>query len=379
MEGTDATEAAGAGKSAYLWEVPGRPVAIAIDYDVIDRIRRQVCTGLLPGQRRRLERGGILLGSIEAGDKLRVRIRDIEAVPSSYEEGPSYVVRGQTRERFSAAVNRWRTEGGPLKPVGFFRGHTRPGLVLDANDHEVLDRWFPEEGAVALLVKPFTTRAPVAGFFFRENGAFRTDTSYKEFPFRREELGGGTAGKNDREADVNAKLWTERLVAEEAAGGGTKPGAEAAEPVSEPLTDTTVVPKRTLRLRGGWVWIPLSFIFLLLGTIIGFQVALSVTSSPVASLEANPFDLRLTATPSAGSIHLQWDRHAPAITGAKKATLFISEGGKEKAVELDAAHLRNGSVVYRKATGEVTFRLDVVTSAGTVISQTVEFRPRKPQ
>ena len=36
------------------------------------------------------------------------------------------------------------------------------------------------------------------------------------------------------------------------------------------------MPKRTLRLRGGWVWIPLSFVFLLVGTILGFQVALSV-------------------------------------------------------------------------------------------------------
>ena len=378
MEATGAIEAAGAGKTAYLWEVPGRPVAIEIGYEVIERIRREVCSGLQPGQRRGLERGGILLGTIEPGDKLRVRIQDIEPVPCSYEDGPSYVVRGQTRERFSAAVNRRRAGAGPLKPVGFYRGHTRPGLVLDSNDHEALDRWFPEEGAVALLVKPFTTRAPVAGFFFRENGAFRTDTSYKEFPFRREELGGGPAGDSDREADVNAKLWTERLVAEEAAAE-TKAKSEGEQPPGEPLTDTTVVPKRTLRLRGGWVWIPLSFIFLLLGTIIGFQIALSVTSRPVASSEADPFDLRLTATPSAGSIHVRWDRHARAITGAKKATLFISEGGKEKAVELDAAHLRNGSVVYRKATGEVTFRLNVVTSAGSVISQTVEFRTTKPQ
>ncbi len=374
MERTGTIEAAG--KQAYLWEVPGRAVSIEIDYDVIEQIRRQVCAGLRPGERRGLENGGILLGTVEAGDRLRVHIQAAAPVACEHEEGPSYIVRGRTRERFEEALARRRSGGGPLKAVGFYRGHTRPGLVLDSNDHEALERYFPEEDAVALLVKPFTTRAPVAGFFFRENGAFRTDTSYKEFPFRREELGG--AGEQETEAEVRTRFLTDESTAQ-AADGGNAQRAPEEQAGGEPVTDTTVVPKRTLKLRGGWVWIPLSFIFLLLGTIIGFQIALSVTSRPVASEEANPFDLRLTATPSAGSIHVRWDRHAPAILDAEKATLSIIEGGKQKTVELDAAHLKAGSVIYRKAAGEVTFRLDVATSPGTVVSQTVEFQTAKPQ
>ncbi len=375
MERTGTIEAAG--KRGYLWEVPGRGVSIEIDYGVIEQIRRQVCAGLRPGERRGLEHGGILLGAVEGGDKPWVRIQAVEAVPCAHSEGPSYVVRGETRERFEEALARLKSGAG-LRPVGFYRGHTRPGLVLDSNDHELLDRYFPDDGAVALLVKPFTTRAPVAGFFFRENGAFRTDTSYKEFPFRREELGGGTAGEHETEAEVSARFLTDDLTAEPWRGGKFSAEAES-QPDGKPVTDTTVVPKRTLKLRGGWVWIPLSFIFLLLGTIIGFQIALSVTSRPLVSEEANPFDLHLTATPSAGSIHVRWDRNAPAILNAEKASLSIIEGDREKTVELDAAHLRNGSVIYRKATGGVRFRLDVVTAPGTVVSQTVEFRTTNPK
>lgn len=376
--GTTAT-AVGAEKKAYLWEVPGRPVSIEIDYDAVERIRKEVCAGLRPSERRGFEVGGILLGTVEAGDRVRVHIEDVEPVPCDHVEGPSYVVRGETRERFEAALAKWKPGSGRLQAVGFFRGHTRPGLVLDSNDHEVLNRYFPEESAVALLIKPFTTRAPVAGFFFRENGVFRTDISYKEFPFGREELGGVTAGKREREAEVSAKLWTERLAGEPPAGEGEAHTGDRVRAGAEPLTDTTVVPKRTLRLRGGWVWIPLSFIFLLLGTVIGFQIAMSVTSREALSSEADPFDLHLTATPSAGSIHVRWDRNSPAIANAEKATLIISEDGKEKSVELDAAHLKNGSVIYRKVANAVTFRLDVVLDPDTTISQKVEFRTTSPK
>lgn len=178
---------------------------------------------------------------------------------------------------------------------------------------------------------------------------------------------------------MNANLITQTYPAPGASGIRLDTGLEqtlgALSRAAEPATDQTVVPKRTLRLRGGWVWIPLSFIFLLLGTVIGFQVALSVQSKARPDAGARPYDLQLTVTPSADSIHLRWDRNARAIQEARSGVLLIQEDGREKRVDLDAGHLRNGSVIYRRASDNVSFRLDVYLQGEVVVSQRSEFRP----
>jgi len=130
---------------------------------------------------------------------------------------------------------------------------------------------------------------------------------------------------------------------------------------------------RSLSLRGNWVWLPLSFIFLLVGTILGFQVALSVRSELGKGSREDPYALRLTATASAGSVHLEWDRQAPAVRQAQRGVLWIRDGQTEKTVPLDLGHLRYGSVIYRKQSDRVEFRLDVFLRDRQAVSESLEY------
>lgn len=130
---------------------------------------------------------------------------------------------------------------------------------------------------------------------------------------------------------------------------------------------------RSPKTKGGWVWIPLSFIFLLLGTILGFQVALSVRSQISNTPHEDPYALNLSATPSADSVHLRWDRQAPAVRKAERGLLVIDEAGMQKIVNLDIGHLRHGSVIYRKGSNDVQFRLELFVKDKSSVSETLQF------
>ncbi len=383
MDPTGDSIGAGAGvNQTYVWEPPEKRVSIEIDFDVIDRLGQEIERGTSAGARRGVEIGGLLLGWVEPGDRLSVKIDDFEPVPCSYSSGPSYVLSGEDLGRFEQRLDQWRArKGRQLRAVGFFRAHTRDGLAVDAGDRRLLDRYFPEATGIMLLVKPVATAAPRAALFFREDGAVRSSTSYREFPFRREELGGGRASPAPK-AGGRTNVTTNHLTSDANRADRGDPGwdrdfSPGAGQTPPPATDDarrSSVPVRTLRLRGGWVWVPLSFIFLLLGTVLGFQVALSVESRVTPQGMGDPYELGLTATPSADSVHLRWDRNSLPIRNAERGVLVIRENDAEKTIDLDAGHLRNGSVIYRKASNDLRFRLEVFMKQRVSISETVDYR-----
>jgi hypothetical protein len=137
--------------------------------------------------------------------------------------------------------------------------------------------------------------------------------------------------------------------------------------------------RRSIKVGGGWVWIPLSFIFLLVGTVLGFQVAISVRSQITNGPKEDPYALNLTATPSAESVHLRWDRDSVPVRLAQKGVLLIVENGSRKAVDLDTGHLRHGSVIYRRFSDDVKFRLEVYVNDQMSVTETLPFRlPKSP-
>src|SRR5205823_5242848 len=130
---------------------------------------------------------------------------------------------------------------------------------------------------------------------------------------------------------------------------------EAAEFEELPVRAATVA--KNEKARGGWVWVPLCFIFLLLGVLLGFQA--SLTLRPQASAATDPFNLQLSVSREADNLNVRWDRQALAIRTAIRGVLTIVDGSYTKTVELDPTQLQTGSVVYRHNSGEVRFRLEV--------------------
>lgn len=338
----------------YAWEVPGKSISIHLDFEVVDQVLSEVMQGFGAVPKRGAEVGGLLLGTIREGSQPIVHIQDFEPVLCEHARGPSYLLSAADDERLTAAVEKWRIRpsGRKIQVVGFYRSHTREGLGLNEEDLDLFEKRFAEPGQVFLLVKPFATRASVGAFFFREDGGMRSESSYQEFPFRRRDLGGGTA----------------------------VPPAEYPEldlPQPDRITSLSLVedppPAVTSPKLKRNVWIPLSFIFLLVGVMLGFQAAISLRPVGSATAAHDPYALLLTAAKSNDTVNLRWDRQAPAILKARSGLLTITDGAYNKTLELDQSQLQNGTVIYRFLTSHVTFRLEVFSRDRASVVESLEF------
>jgi len=318
----------------YVWAVPGKPVAVHLRLDVVDRLAAEFLRGLGAVPKRGAEVGGVLLGSTEPGwakDTSIVRVDDFEPVPCSYARGPSYLLTDDDRKLFDE-VCRLRN------PVGYYRSHTREGLSLGPEDVDLGLN-------VALLVKPQADKPGVAGFFVRENGVFPGKT-LQEFPFRRWEMTG---------EEPPARLLppsTEQLKAEP-------------DPPIEPVPATKPAPPP--KTRAG-IWLVAAFVFLLLGVLLGYEA-----SRITAPRRASDFAVSLAVERSGENLMVHWNRDAPAVRSASSGLLEIDDGGEMKRMELDRANLSGGSFIYRNASEKVRFRLVMYLDPGVSVTEELDW------
>jgi len=349
----------------YIWEIPGKPLAVHLHLDVIDGLLSALLRGFGTLPKRGAEVGGILLGSIDPGDPAIVRVEDFEVVPCEYRRGPSYLFTDEDRSNFETAYGRWKPDPSrQAYAVGYFRSDTRDAPAFGAEDVHLMDRFFPAPYNVALLIKPFVSKASVAGFFFREAGAFPAATPL-EFPFRGREL----ADEEDPRA----------VAAAASESGASMPRLSTAAPPhsgrepysTERYRDRAKADRRPLVSRRlvTWAWIPMSFIFLLLGVLLGFQAELTMASRP----GTQDFSLSLSATKTGDNLSVKWNGRAPVVRIAPRGALDIEDGAFKKSVDLDAAQLLNGSVLYRNTSNSVRFRLVVYPNPRTNVVETFEW------
>jgi hypothetical protein len=341
----------------YTWDVPGKPVVVHFKLDLVDRILAETIRGAGIELTRPAEVGGILIGTVEQSDPAVVRVEDFETVDCGHKQGPAYVF-GDDWTKFEDACRRWHRDGSPaLYAVGYFRSsHTSEALSLVPDDIQLLDRHFHEPWHIALLVKPLEANVS-AGFFLRENGGFQTSTPL-EFPFHQRELGGANGPSPRRKSLFERDSRT--LVPEVVAEG-----------YDEPVTDLKDRPRAPL--RGGWVWIPLSFIFLLLGVLLGFQAALTMASKSSEG-STQDYSLGLSVSKANENLAVKWDRQAAAIRAAQNGLLLIEDGTFAKSVELDKAQLQNGNLLYRNSSDMVRIRLVVYPKTRVSVTETMEWR-----
>jgi hypothetical protein len=364
--------------SHYVWEVAGKPVSVHLDFNVVDRLSMDVMRGFGAVPKRGAEVGGLLLGSMEAGEKLVVRVEDFVPVTCDYLRGPSFQLTEQDEARFREAVEKAKAASGvEPKLVGFYRSHTREGLALADEDLEVFDRYFGDPKQIVLLVRPFATRTSVAGFFFQENGSFRRESSYQEFPFKRRDLGGGNSqplrtfaqetpvlgAVGDETSGPDLREWVKSR------GGESKSGPKKVEKIRP---EPTAAPAN---FQSKWVWIPLSLVFLVLGIVVGFQAALMLNRGDTQRAATVSTGLDLNTKVEGEKIVVRWDRGSAAVQNAQSGTLRILDGDFSKVVNLDARQLQNGSVIYMSSENKVSFRLEVITRQKTTIIESVEYAP----
>jgi hypothetical protein len=358
----------------YVWELPGKPIVVHLQLDLIDRLSAEVMRGFGAVPKRGAEVGGVLLGTIgqtEDGAQTVVQVEDFEVVACDYKRGPSYLFTADDGAAFDDACERSQPDSArPAYAVGYFRSHTREGLSLAPEDIELMEQYFPSPSHIALLVKPFATKVSIASFFFREDRLFPSIAPL-EFPFRRRELTGEEAPprrsmveRMPRRREGRApRSELQRVPPEEEIADSVPPPASAAYAYTSPSKS---------RVRAGWVWIPLSFVFLLLGVVLGFQAAL--TMGPRVAGGGGDFSLGLTVTKDGENLSVKWDGQAPAVRAAQKGVLEIEDGGYTKPVELDAAQLRNGTVLLQNSSKTVRFRLTVYPQSRVSVIQTMEWK-----
>jgi len=173
--------------ATYLWEVPQKPVAVRLAFDLIDRMENEVIENFRSLTSKGSEIGGVLLGSVIPGIPLTVMVQGYETVQCDYNRGPLYRLADADLARFERLIEQ-HSGAGNVPVAGFFRAHSRKGLSLDADDLAFLDARFRAPHHIAMLVRPFATKTSVGGLFIREDGVFHGEASYLEFPFRSSQL-----------------------------------------------------------------------------------------------------------------------------------------------------------------------------------------------
>lgn len=406
----NAHSAASAEQPYYVWEVPGK-AAVRLYFDVIDRVLPEIMRGFGALPRRGAEVGGLLLGRVLDSAPLVVSVEEFEPVPCEYLSGPSYRLSAADRERLEQTLALWQDR--PLRVVGFYRSHTRKDLFLDAEDVDLFRRYFAGPEHVFLLVKPFATRASVAGFFFWEDGRMEMEAPYAQFPFSRRELGGGAPHpplplqQPERPApNLPPPRGRTQPIPMPQAGEIRRPARQ--EPFAEDLEDRYVpalekavtipaelpppadsgpaeggyvlppppereaAPERPPARRGRWI---AAAVLLLGAAFAGYRYWPQMD----ANRGGTPADaLRLAVNVAGPQLEITWDREAPAILRAQRGMLVITDGAHREQVPLSALQLREGRVLYTRVTREVALRLEVTAGNAPATSESTRVLIAEP-
>ena len=367
----------------YVWEVPGKWISIELSLDVVDRLQQDVIRGFGSLPRRGAEVGGILLGTVSGGGRV-VRVEDYHEVPIEYRRGPSYLLSEPDTKAFETAMAELRhNAASSARPIGYFRSQTRDGAGLGEEDLDLVAKYFADPETIILLIRPFGTKPSTAGFFFKEDGHYQSGPPLLEFPFSRRDLApDDLTPPPERAPRGNTAAWrVRRAAAASPPEAKAQPDivTEAAAAITEiaPVAPVQAVtperPEEKSKAGSGWVWLPVSLVFLLVGVLAGFQAAMRV--GPLALGGLDPYTLALSVTPSGSDLDVKWDRQSSAVRKALKGVLTIDDGDYHKPIEMDAERLQGGSeVVYRRYSNHVRFRLEVFLKDSTSVVEAVEWR-----
>jgi TonB family protein len=396
---------------------------VRLPFDLIDRLEREVVENFRSIDSVGSEIGGLLFGGADPAAPTHIEIEDFELVPCDYSRGPFYRLSDADLARLDAAI---AARGGAAgaeaaRVAGFFRSHSRKGLALDAEDLQLMEARFRDPNRLALLVRPFATKVSAAGIFIWEDGQIRTESSYREFPFRSSELKASGAAEPDAASAGNAeeslsearpvvratvlpmpsRLKAARHSAPSAVSPQSAPplppvtapppmpAARLEEPkpvfVAEPAKPPEPVDSPAPAILASRAPDPIpefvpepeapqppALASLLARIPRGKPLILAVAAAFLACSGAlflypgvfrhaarPPAALTLRIERTATDLLLTWNRDSDAVRNAKKAVLSISDGDRQENLELNLSDLRNGSIVYSPLSTDVSFHMEV--------------------
>lgn len=371
---------------ALLWAPAGEPVAIRIDYDVIDRLGAAVMAGFGRVPKRGAEIGGILLGTVERDSGTVVHISDFASVPSEHRWGPSYQLSDTDKQHFDTALTEAATAPDrPIHAVGYFRSHTREPFQLVLDDVDLLDARFPQPEAVCLLIRPYPTRVPDAAFVTRTEGRFATDPPSVLLPFRRRELGGGKPERSRRVAPPQATMPTAAVATPRPVEWHTVEAERSPAMIADAAPNRHDNPaERVAPLSATrpalWTGAAYAAACLALGLLAGAQLAvrfMKQPSAPAAQTEPAPqlLPLRLAAASGPRGVTLRWTLPAVVERDARGADLQIVDGLTVKSIPLSRNDLLRGALRYRNQEPQGSMRLEVDLGGQNAVVESTAWTP----
>jgi hypothetical protein len=351
----DASTVATAVRDGWVvWEVPGKPVAVRLRFDLLGRLGMAVREGFRALPRRGLETGGLLIGTRrDNGGRPVVEIEEFEAVESEHAAGPSYLLSETDRRLLELRIAAHGTSGRRPHVVGFYRSHTRSGFGITLEDEYVFSNYFRKSSDVFLLIKSNEPAVPTAGFLIREGGKILSETPYLQFT-----LSPDFALRAAREAPPT--------LPPPAPVPALPPPPVPALPPPAPLP---ALPSQTVvatsppafRLGGARLVILSAAAVAILAAGVSFAIW---RRPPPAASDGTTAQLALSVSNSGSGLRLSWNHRASQQ--ANQATLWIRDGEVEHKVQLDAKQLSEGSIAYWPTTSDVDFRLQLLRPGGQV-------------
>jgi hypothetical protein len=312
---------------------------------VLESIRRQAVEGLVAFSHGGLETGGVLYGCREEG---RLNIVSFAELPCEHALGPGFVL----SERDRAALAGLLHAPSGLETLGWYRVHTRSGLMLDTHDRRLFELFPVDAGCAALIVKPTAWGPASAAFFLREPDGQIVPPAAREFLLQ-PVLPAAQPDSSELPAAADPPVAepqiADREIDREPLGGEPSWEAER-QPLSEPPAFTALASPdspeaRPRASRLSWKTYSAAVLCVLLALILWPR---------------SPRNLALAVySVAAGQVRIEWNRSSAPVLQARSATLSISDGTYSRVIPLNPDQLRSTSITYTLQTDHISVSLRV--------------------
>jgi hypothetical protein len=336
---------------------------------VLESIRRQAVEGFNAFAHGGVETGGVLYGCREDG---RFNIVSFAELPCEHALGPGFVL----SEKDGAALADLLQPPPGVETLGWYRVHTRSGLVFDAHDRRLFELFPADAGCAALIVKPTAWGPASAAFFLREPDGRIVPPAASEFLLQPvlEAVQPEAAEVPAAEPPaVGPELAGREIDRAPSCDGPPCDGelhALAGPPVSTPVSRLESADARPRALRLSWKFYSATALCVLLALIFW----------PRSPRNLSPRNLALAIYSIApGQVRIEWNRGSLPVLQAHSATLIISDGTYSRIVPLDPDQLRFTSIVYSPRTEHISVSLRVQDPGNSAtVEEAVQFVGQPP-